>query len=128
MSRLCLVAVSAFAASVVIATNARVADACGGCLHPPNEISVVTDHRMAFSISTTQTVLWDQVRYSGDPREFAWVLPVARGTRIELSRDEWFAALEAIDIGASVPLVSVWGSNASDVWITSGGVAFFHRQ
>jgi hypothetical protein len=50
---------------------------------------------MAFSISTTQTVLWDQIQYSGNPSEFAWVLPVQRGAVIEESRDEWFAALDA---------------------------------
>jgi hypothetical protein len=50
---------------------------------------------MAFAISMQQTVLWDQIRYSGDPSEFAWVLPVRAGARIELSRDEWFAALDA---------------------------------
>jgi hypothetical protein len=82
------------------------ARACGGCFHPPNppppERSVVTGHRMAFSISTTQTVLWDQIRYSGNPREFAWVLPVKPGAVIQSSRDEWFAALDA----ATQPVIS----------------------
>jgi hypothetical protein len=55
----------------------------------------VTGHRMAFSISTTQTVLWDQVQYSGNPAEFAWVLPVLPGAVIQPSRDAWFAALDA---------------------------------
>ena len=72
------------------------AQACGGCFHPPaSESTVVTDHRMAFSISQTQTVLWDQIRYTGDPKEFAWVLPIHPGARLELSRDEWLAALDA---------------------------------
>src|SRR5687767_3298942 len=37
------------------------ADACGGCFAPPpqqSESTVVTDHRMALSISSQQTVLW----------------------------------------------------------------------
>ncbi len=50
---------------------------------------------MAFSISPVQTVLWDQIRYTGPTSEFAWVLPVRPGARIELSHDAWFAALEA---------------------------------
>jgi len=50
---------------------------------------------MAFSISPAQTVLWDQIRYSGNPKDFAWVLPVRPGARIELSHDEWIAALDA---------------------------------
>jgi hypothetical protein len=91
-------------ASVALAdTDAR---ACGGCFHPPNpppaERSVVTGHRMAFSISTTETVLWDQITYSGNPREFAWVLPVKPGAVIQASRDEWFAALDA----ATQPVIS----------------------
>ena len=61
-------------------------------------VTVVTDHRMAFSISTTQSVLWDQIRYSGDPKEFAWVLPVRPGTDVEASNDAWFAALESVSV------------------------------
>ncbi len=57
---------------------------------------MVTDHRMAFSISTQQTVLWDQIKYSGSPTEFSWVLPVRAGAVVELSHDEWFAALDAM--------------------------------
>ena len=76
------------------------ARACGGCFHeaqsPTENASVVTDHRMALSVSTTQTVLWDQIRYSGDPKLFAWVLPVHAGARVELARDEWLATLEAL--------------------------------
>jgi hypothetical protein len=75
--------------------------ACGGCFHspPPAQVvidsSLVTAHRMALSISPAQTVLWDQIRYSGSPTEFAWVLPVRAGARIELSTDAWMAALDA---------------------------------
>jgi MYXO-CTERM domain-containing protein len=63
----------------------------------PNEVdgTVVTDHRMVFSISPAQTVLWDQIRYSGNPSDFAWVLPVKPGARIELSQDAWIATLDA---------------------------------
>lgn len=90
-----LVCLSSLAAAVILApTDAR---ACGGCFHPAAEVgsSVITDHRMVFKVSTRETILWDQVRYTGDPKEFAWVLPVRDGARIELSRDEWIAALDA---------------------------------
>lgn len=72
------------------------ADACGGCFHPVAEsgVSLVTDHRMVFKLSKTETILWDQVRFSGNPEEFAWVLPVRDGARVELSRDEWIGALD----------------------------------
>jgi hypothetical protein len=88
------------AAQAALALDASRAQACGGCFHEapsPTQVvpTVVTDHRMAFSISTAQTILWDQVVYSGNPAEFAWVLPVKQGARIELSQDAWFAALDA---------------------------------
>lgn len=75
----------------------RDAEACGGCFHPAVEVgaSVVTDHRMAIKVSTSETILWDQVRYAGDPKEFAWVLPVRDGATIELARDAFLTALDA---------------------------------
>jgi MYXO-CTERM domain-containing protein len=85
---------------------ARDARACGGCFHPEtptNETpSVVVDHRMAFSISKTQTILWDQVRYAGNPAEFAWVLPVRPGTEVEVGRDEFLNVLDT----ATAPIVA----------------------
>jgi hypothetical protein len=85
------------AAVALTLTQARDAAACGGCFHPAADVggSVVTDHRMVFEITSQETILWDQVRYAGDPKEFAWVLPVRAGARIELSRGEWIAALDA---------------------------------
>ena len=88
------VAAAAFLSTLSSTHDAR---ACGGCFHPPTDVSgsVVTDHRMVFEITSKETILWDQVRYAGDPSEFAWVLPVRGGARIELSRGEWIAALDA---------------------------------
>jgi hypothetical protein len=68
--------------------------ACGGCFQSPTVDAVVTGHRMAFAVSDERTVLWDQIKYSGDPADFGWVLPVAPGATIELSSDAWFEALE----------------------------------
>jgi hypothetical protein len=79
-------------ASALVASDA---DACGGCFAPPTFPTVVTGHRMALSITSTQTVLWDQIQYSGDPAEFAWVLPVKPGAFIEVSTDAWFETLDA---------------------------------
>ncbi|MEZ4307199.1 MAG: DUF2330 domain-containing protein [Polyangiaceae bacterium] len=71
------------------------ASACGGCFSGGGEPTIVTAHRMALSISTERTVLWDQIQYQGDPEEFAWVLPVRPGTTIELGSDAFFEALDA---------------------------------
>lgn len=71
------------------------AEACGACIPPPSENTVVTAHRMALSISPKQTVLWDQIEYSGAPESFAWVLPVKPGAIVQLSNDSWFDTLDA---------------------------------
>lgn len=78
--------------------TARSADACGGCFAPANQTSVstVTGHRMAFAVSPTRTVLWDQFQYDGSPADFSWVLPVLPGATIEQSSDAWFEALDAV--------------------------------
>ncbi len=100
--------------------DTRPADACGGCFVPQSERTVVTDHRMALSISPDQTVLWDQIRYSGDPREFAWVLPVRNGAKIEVSNDEWFSALDASTQPVVVaPLRSCGGGGGSGIGCSS---------
>ncbi|CAN5704885.1 hypothetical protein BH09MYX1_BH09MYX1_23800 [soil metagenome] len=76
--------------------QARDALACGGCFHDPNEnVSVVTDHRMIFSISKDQTTLYDEMRYSGDPASFAWVLPIRGKVSVGLSADVLFSALDS---------------------------------
>lgn len=83
-------------ASLALLAIARPARACGGCFVAPTESTVVTDHRMAFAMSPVQSVLWDQIKYSGNPATFAWVLPVRAGAIVQLSHDEWFAALDAM--------------------------------
>jgi hypothetical protein len=85
----------ACAAGAGIAAD-RPAQACGGCFSPPREVTVVTDHRMAFAVSPQQSVLWDQIEYTGNPKDFSWVLPVKSGTVVQLSSDQWFAALDAV--------------------------------
>jgi len=90
----------------VLGAVPRTAWACGGCFHeppPPSPINVqsstldtvVTGHRMVFAVSPDRTVLWDQIKFSGEPSEFGWVLPIRPGATIEASTDAWFEALEA---------------------------------
>jgi hypothetical protein len=92
----------AFAAPILTPSDAR---ACGGCYHRASETetTVVTGHRMVLSISPVQTVLWDQIEYQGNPTDFAWVLPVKPGARVELSTDAWF---ETLDAATAVNVVS----------------------
>jgi len=76
------------------------AGACGGCFAPvvvsSSADTLVTGHRMAFAISASRTVLWDQIKFSGSPEEFGWVLPVRPKAYIEESTDAWFEALETV--------------------------------
>src|SRR5215831_20159766 len=85
---------------MVVALQANRAEACGGCFHETivssSADTVVTGHRMAFAISKNRTVLWDQIKFSGSPNEFGWVLPVKPGAYIEASTDAWFEALETV--------------------------------
>lgn len=60
------------------------AEACGGCFAPPGAVQTVTDHRMVLSVSSTQTTLWDQFSYSGQPSDFSWILPVRNGPNVEI--------------------------------------------
>jgi hypothetical protein len=94
--------VTALAALLAALASPDEARACGGCFVPPTESTVVTGHRMAISISPVQSVLWDQIRYAGEPADFAWVLPVRSGARIEVATDAWFETLEA---GTAVSVV-----------------------
>lgn len=87
---------SALAALMVVPLSEQPARACGGCFRPQQVVSAVNAHRMVFSVSPAQTILWDQFSYSGDPQDFAWVLPVhAAGVKVELAHDEFIAALDA---------------------------------
>ncbi len=76
----------------------REAQACGGCFVQQQDATVVTGHRMVLSVSPAQSVLWDQIKYAGDPEEFAWVLPVRVGAVIEIASDAWFETLDAATV------------------------------
>lgn len=74
------------------------ARACGGgmfTLATETETTTLSGHRVAISISTDQTVLWDQIQYQGDPKDFAWVMPVKAGATLGLGSDAWLEALDA---------------------------------
>lgn len=87
-----VVALAAVGSVVAPAT----ADACGGCFAPPGAVQVVTDHRMALSLSADRTILWDQFRYSGRPSDFSWILPIHNGpdVRIEVADNRFLTALD----------------------------------
>ncbi|MBL9022130.1 MAG: DUF2330 domain-containing protein [Myxococcales bacterium] len=91
------VALGVLAASVPLLAPSE-ASACGGCFVPPATPTVVSGHRMVMSVSPTQSTLWDQIQYAGEPEEFAWVLPVKPGARIETASSAFFEVLEATTV------------------------------
>lgn len=81
-------------ASIAIFAAPRDADACGACFTSATESTVVSDHKMALKITNQQTILWDQITYTGNPKEFAYVVPARPGTKLESSNDAFFNALD----------------------------------
>jgi hypothetical protein len=99
MTRLVIVlGVSLPAALAVI--GERDATACGGCFQPPppptQTASDVTDERMLLAVSTTQSTLYDQLEYAGNPASFAWVLPIRGTVDVGLSADVLFDSIDAL--------------------------------
>lgn len=73
------------------------AHACGGCFSPPDQITTVDSHRMVVSLGIEESILWDQIEYSGDPEEFVWVLPVPTPeVSVELAEAGFFEALDSL--------------------------------
>src|SRR5262249_35689074 len=81
---------------VLVAATARDSSACGGCFVRPTSqnATVVTDHRMIFSVSPAQSTLYDQIKYSGSPSDFAWVLPIHGTVGLGVSSDLLFSVLD----------------------------------
>lgn len=71
---------------------------------------------MVLSVSTTQTTLWDQITYDGDPSEFAWVLPIRGLVEVGVSSDALFQVLEqttSVDIFSPALNCNTGGCNAA---------------
>jgi len=73
--------------------SSNVADACGGCFAPSETNQVVTDHLMVMALHASESILWDQIRYSGRPQDFSWVLPVQGDATVELASGTFFDTL-----------------------------------
>jgi hypothetical protein len=93
-------AAGAIASIVALTAPCHDAHACGGGTLYPTEAQAISGavdgHRIVLSLSTTQTVLWDQITYKGDPKDFAWVMPVPAGSSLELASDAWLEALDTV--------------------------------
>lgn len=90
------IALGALVGLLAIAASPRDAAACGGCFAPPEYPTVVTDHRMIFTVAPDQSSLYDQIKYTGNPESFAWVLPFSGEIQVGVSSDNVFSALDGL--------------------------------
>lgn len=73
---------------------------------------------MVISLGLEETVLWDQIVYSGDPEDFVWVLPVpSEEVSVELADSQFFARIDARTAPTIAPL-----SPPPRLFCPSGGV------
>jgi uncharacterized protein DUF2330 len=97
MNRATLILGLSLATSGLSLARERDAAACGGCFHPPTQtVSDITDERMLLSVSTLQSTLYDQLRYTGSPTNFAWVLPIHGTVDVGLSADVLFDSMDVL--------------------------------
>jgi len=85
---------SALAVASMVLTFETDAQACGGCFAPQENPTVVNDHRMILTVSKDKSTLYDQIKYTGSPASFAWVLPIAGTVDVGLSSDLLFSVLD----------------------------------
>lgn len=116
-----------------------IANACGGCFGPSQTVQVVTDHRMVMAVHADESILWDQIRYTGAPQDFSWVLPVSGDVRIELATNDFFELLDQLSapqirapfVNLSCPYndFSARDASAADVATASdAGVTILHEE
>ncbi len=98
-----LLVVSLLLGSASSTMTEGIASACGGCFAPPENNTVVTDHRMILAIGSNETTLYDQIRYQGSPESFAWVLPIRGEVKVGISSDAVFSALDQISSVQVIP-------------------------
>jgi hypothetical protein len=104
MNRTTLIIGLSVAASGLALVGEREAAACGGCFHPPTQtVSDITDERMLLAVSTAQTTLYDQLRYTGNPSNFAWVLPIHGTVTVGLSADVLFDSFDTLTETQIIP-------------------------
>ncbi len=108
MRRAAVVLGISVAACAFAMAGEREARACGGCFQPPTQTATdITDERMLLSVSPKQTTLYDQIRYSGNPKSFAWVLPIKGTVDVGLSADVLFDSVAVLtDTTITAPTVN----------------------
>lgn len=94
--KLAITATSAALAAAVHLAHTPEAEACG-CFAPPDpSVPIVqTGERIAFAMEDGNVVAHIQIQYSGDPEEFAWLVPMPSVPQVGVGTDELFTQLIA---------------------------------
>ncbi|MEK9200734.1 MAG: DUF2330 domain-containing protein, partial [Patescibacteria group bacterium] len=72
-----------------------IANACMILPWPGQEVKQVQQKAVIWWDGKTETLI-ESVTYSGNPREFAWIIPVPNKPEVEEATDELFSALESL--------------------------------
>src|SRR5689334_18614636 len=88
-----VIALALFASAVALLWP-QAADACG-CFTPPDPTVPVVQagERILFAVKDGQVTAHVQVQYSGEAKEFGWLLPLPSVPTLELGLDELFTQL-----------------------------------
>lgn len=81
--------------ALAMTTSAGEARAAGGLFTTMADAATthVTEHRVVLSLSDQQTSLWDDLSFTGQPSDFAWVMPVKGSAVVAESAYYLFSAL-----------------------------------
>jgi hypothetical protein len=83
-------------AVVVVLSWSQYSDACG-CFAPPNvaETIVQAGERILFSVKDGKVTAHIQIQYSGEAKDFGWLLPLPSVPTLKTGSDELFTVLDA---------------------------------
>jgi hypothetical protein len=111
--------VSVLAISLTILIGPRPADACGGFFCSsggPQALQAVeqTQERVLFQVNDDDTITATvEISFTGDPAEFAWVVPVPNQPDLEIGSLEGIVALDQATAPTFVPPRTVCGTDTT---------------
>lgn len=105
--RVCLYAL--LLAFVCMVFSPLSAAACGG-LFTADNYTEQSAERLIFTVDQNQTTLYEQITYTGSPKDFAWILPVPANPKVETAPITMFRDLD----WATAPTFNISGYTPPD--------------
>ena len=95
MARIVGTLIGALWAISIAAAGEGTARACG-CFAPPDPVTSIVQagERIVFSVENGQVTAHIQIQYSGDAKDFGWLLPLPSVPTLEIGAEELFATLD----------------------------------